>query len=82
MFLEGDEADDLPRLLRNPERISLHAWIIQIQLPGEIDGAGDVFRAALSDAHFRLLYHARGPLRRTDITRIRGRRFLLDWSTF
>jgi hypothetical protein len=68
MFLEGDEADDLPRLLRNPERISLHAWIIQIQLPGKIEGVGDIFRAALSDAHFRSLYHARG---RTEFAIIR-----------
>jgi hypothetical protein len=60
MFLEGDEADYLRGLFRDPEPVRLHAGIIQAQASGKLYGAGDVFRAALSDAHFRPLYHARG----------------------
>jgi hypothetical protein len=82
MLLEDDEAGDRPGLLNDPETVRLHARIIQIQTSGEFNGAGNVFRAAFSNAHFRLLYHARGPLRRTDIIRVRGRRFLLEWSNF
>jgi hypothetical protein len=78
LLLEGDEAGYFPVFLGHPDHVGLHPGIIETQAPGELYGAGDVFRAALSDAHFRLLYHARGRLRRAEIIRIRRRRFLLD----
>jgi hypothetical protein len=68
MFPEGDEADYLRGLFRDPEPVGLHAGIIQAQASGKLYGVGDVLYAGFSDAHFRSLYHARG---RTEFAIIR-----------
>ena len=60
VLLEGDEADDFHGLLRDPEPVRLHPGIIQVQPPGKFSGAWDILYAGFPDAHFRLLYHARG----------------------
>ena len=62
--LEGDEADDLARLLGNPQGIRTHSGIVQAELPGDLDGGSGFPRPDFADLHARPLYHALVPPRR------------------